>query len=114
MEDIKIDSETAILILKAYQKIYKLNGLLHSKPYTQISEFKGSGSALHEMMNNAFKESTSSDLQAKLTMLSHQVKNLLGYSQKVKNVKEHKQITNLFETLVIDITLIQSKINAVK
>lgn len=114
MEDIKIDSETATLILNAYQKIYKLNNLLHCKPYSQISEFMESGTVLHEMMNNTFKESTSSDLQVKLTMLSHHVKKLLGYSQQIKNVKEHKQITHLFELLVTDISSIQSKINTAK
>lgn len=114
MDDFKIDSETANLIVQTYQKINTLKGLLDNEPYPQIKEFIESGTELGEMMNNAIKEITPDGFETKLSTISLRLKNLLSYSDNIQNNQENKKIIELFNQLMADISLLQSKINAEK
>lgn len=114
MKVLKMDEETANLIVQTYQKINTLKGLLNNEPYPQIKEFIESGTELSKMMNNTFKEFTPTRFEAKLTTISSHLKNLLSYSNSIQNVKENKEIADLFNQLAADISLLQSKINADK
>ena len=113
MEDYKIDSETANLIIQTYQKVNTLKKLLNDESYLQIMEVIESGKTLNEMINNTLDESSPNILQTKLGIISDHLKNLLTYSDSIPKVYNNKAIMNLFNQLFIDISLLQSKINEV-
>jgi hypothetical protein len=114
MEDRKIDTETAHLIVQMYQKISKLKVLLNCEPYPQLRAYLSSGVVLNEMMNNIFNESSQNQLEMKLNAFSLHLKNLLSQSDSFQNTQEHHDIKEIFTQLITSISLLQSRIHAEK
>lgn len=110
MEEIKIDSETAKLVVQTYQKINTLKRLLNEEPYPKIKEFLESGTALSEMMNHAIEETTKKGLESKLISLSTHLESLSSLPNIFQNIQQKQEIADLFEQLKTDVSLLQSKI----
>lgn len=108
MEEIKIDSETANIILQMYQKINSIKRLLNNEPY---SKFMESGKLLSEMMNKTIEETSKQGLKSKLISLSVNLNKFSSNAVALQSIKHKNEITNLFEQLKADISQLHSKIN---
>lgn len=111
MGEIKIDSETAKLVVHTYQKINKLKSLLNNEPYPQMKELLESGTALNEMMNHIIDESTKEGLETKLNTLSAHLNELSSSTDNMQQTIQKQELIDVFEQLKAAISLIQSKIN---
>lgn len=114
MEDVKMDDETAKLIVQIYQKINTLKKLLNKRPFPQIKEYLESGNALSELMNKVVEEATPHGLETKLYSLSSHLESLLSNSNNIKHLQEDHEIAALLNLLKTEISLLQSKINSEK
>lgn len=106
----KVDSETADLIVQTYQNIHKLKALLNHKAFNQLKGLLESGDRLNEMMSNVLLEFSDKELIDKLDVLSRHLKTLLAHAADIQNIQGHEQVTDLFHQLLSDISVLQSKI----
>lgn len=103
-----MDEETANLIVKTYQDIYKLENLLKGEACVQVKELVESGATLNEMMNHAVSGSSSVRVfKSNLTSISDQIKRLKTYSGHFENI----EIKIAFDRLSKGLSSLQSKID---
>ena len=114
MENIKINPESANLVLKTFQKINTLKKTLNNNSYCQLKEIIESGSVLNEMMNNALSETTVISFKSKLFKISKHIENTIIDIEKFKTFDENKEVKIILDQILGDIMLLQTKIKVSK
>ena len=114
MENIKINPESANLVLKTFQKINTLKKTLNNNSYCQLKEIIESGSVLNEMMNNALSETTVISFKSNLSKIAEHIEKTIMDIEKIKTIQENKEVKTILDQILKDITLLQTKINANK
>lgn len=114
MENIKINPESANLVLQTFQKINTLKKVLNNNPYCQLKEIIESSFVLNEMMNNALKETTAISFKSNLSKIAEHIEKTIMNIEKIKTIQENKEVKNILDQILEDIMLLQTKINANK
>lgn len=114
MENIKINPESANLVLQTFQKINTLKEVINTSHYCQLREIINSGFVLNEMMNNALKDTNVISFKSSLSKITQHIEKTIMDIDHIKAIEENKEIKIILNQLADNIIQLEIKINANK
>ncbi len=112
IKDLKIDSETANLIIQIYQKIDSLKHQLENDTYLRIKQIIESGITINQLMEEATSQTNPEHLKLKLTTLINHLHNLVSNTNYIESTNEKNKLQQLYNELSNDLSILQIKIKS--
>jgi hypothetical protein len=112
IKDLKIDSETANLIIQIYQKIDSLKHQLENDTYVKIKQIIESGITIDQLLEEATSQTNPENLQLKLTTVIKHLHNLVSNTNYIESIIEKNKLEQLYTELSNDLSILQLKINS--